>query len=409
METPIFLDPNNPFIRKTLERRLGRAGVSPDVKPGQGNEAIKGLLDKHKWKMLRRMPGAHSGNTWSAMKLLNQGLKQGGFGTSGQQSSKPTLVQSAVRKPLEWGFGKENVDNAAVGLEYFSKNKDDILESAELLRQNKDRIKQVSGYLNKFDQYKDYLDPEKWKGFLSQGVGSLSKLIGGGGSGILALLQMLYNGMTGWGQNNPKTTAYMDPLTGSGYAAQQHLDRMRREDGLHQIAQTLQQRERKMAELKTVDWLDIALQGSKQFHQKKAASGDGTISPDVITKGYTALSGALKNVSARARRHDTNNPYSPLLDKTAEYIGQGFPGEVACVMASGGNEKIAEQVAPFLYACAQDILCACVNESYAHKVAEYKKAKAAHMAATKAAAQPSALSTTAAVKAAAAAILAAKK
>lgn len=68
-------------------------------------------------------------------------------------------------------------------------------------------------------------------------------------------------------------------------------------------------------QLSNRDQLDIAINGSQQYHAK-AASADGNIPPDPVLDGHREMAIQLKGLAR-------------LFDKTAEYVQQGYPAKVA--------------------------------------------------------------------------------
>ncbi len=63
------------------------------------------------------------------------------------------------------------------------------------------------------------------------------------------------------------------------------------------------------------DQLDIAINGSQQFHAKSASNG-GQVRPDIVIDGHREMAARLQNLSQ-------------LFGKTAEYVAQGYPAKVA--------------------------------------------------------------------------------
>ena len=63
------------------------------------------IVNKAKWKMLGKLPGKNSQNTWSAMKVINKGLQSGTEQTGNEPSALTEnlspYVQNAIAKHVQ--------------------------------------------------------------------------------------------------------------------------------------------------------------------------------------------------------------------------------------------------------------------------------------------------------------------
>ena len=107
------------------------------------------------------------------------------------------------------------------------------------------------------------------------------------------------------------------------------------------------------------DQLDIAINGSKQFHAK-AASTKGDALPDAVIDGHREMATQLKGLAT-------------LFGKTAEYVEQGYPAKIALdhlARESGVDPEYAQKLASSLDDLGELVLKELVLETFESKVRE---------------------------------------
>lgn len=116
--------------------------------------------------------------------------------------------------------------------------------------------------------------------------------------------------------------------------------------------------------------LDIAINGSRQFHAK-AASANGPVQPDTILDGHREMHAQLTGLAA-------------LFGKTAEYVGRGYPARIALdhvASEADVDPEYAEKLASCLDDLGELVLKDLVIETFGNKVRE-KTAQAGPAATT---------------------------
>ena len=112
-------------------------------------------------------------------------------------------------------------------------------------------------------------------------------------------------------------------------------------------------------QLSNRDLLDIAINGSKQFHEK-TASANGNIQPDPVTDGHREMTIQLNGLAA-------------LLNKTAEYVKSGYPVRTALghvATEAGIDPTFTEKVASCIDELGDLVLKEIVVETFQNKVRE---------------------------------------
>ena len=107
------------------------------------------------------------------------------------------------------------------------------------------------------------------------------------------------------------------------------------------------------------DQLDIAINGSQQFHAK-AASAKGDVSPDTVIDGHREIATQLKGLAA-------------LFGKTAEYVEQGYPAKIALdhlAREAKVDPEYAQKLASSLDDLGELVLKELVLETFEGKVRE---------------------------------------
>jgi len=107
--------------------------------------------------------------------------------------------------------------------------------------------------------------------------------------------------------------------------------------------------------------LDIAINGSPQFHAK-SASTDGTMAPDTVLPGHEEMAVQLQGLSL-------------LLGKTAEYVAEGFPAKVALSHLCEQNKvfpEYLEKLAALMDATGEYVLREMVDHSYRQNLAGFQ-------------------------------------
>jgi len=107
------------------------------------------------------------------------------------------------------------------------------------------------------------------------------------------------------------------------------------------------------------DQIDIAINGSKQFHAK-AASGQGDILPDIVTDAHQTMATQLLGLAR-------------LFDKAAGYVTSGYPAKVAVThiaSEAGVDPDYVLKLASSLDDLGELVLQELVLDTFNHKVRE---------------------------------------
>ena len=107
--------------------------------------------------------------------------------------------------------------------------------------------------------------------------------------------------------------------------------------------------------------LDIAINGSPQFHAK-SATADGTMAPDTVLPGHEEMAVQLQGLSL-------------LIGKTAEYVAKGFPAKVALTHLCEQNKvfpEYLEKLAALIDETGEYVLREMVDHSYRRNLAGFQ-------------------------------------
>jgi hypothetical protein len=119
-------------------------------------------------------------------------------------------------------------------------------------------------------------------------------------------------------------------------------------------------------QLSTRDLIDIAINGSQQFHTKSASSNDGQLQPDPVTNGHVELARQFQGLAT-------------LYTKAASYIEQGYPAKLALTSVAdeaGIDSEFSQKLASALDELGEQLLKECVAQTYQNKVASLQKTAA---------------------------------
>ena len=112
-------------------------------------------------------------------------------------------------------------------------------------------------------------------------------------------------------------------------------------------------------QLSNRDLIDIAINGSKQFHEK-TASAKGEIQPDPVTDGHQEMTVQLNGLAS-------------LLNKTADYVKGGYPVRTALAHVAGEagiDPTFTEKVASCIDDLGDLVLKEIVIKTFQNKVRE---------------------------------------
>ena len=126
--------------------------------------------------------------------------------------------------------------------------------------------------------------------------------------------------------------------------------------------------------LKARDFIDIAINGSKQFHNQKSASAE-TTKPDPVLQSHVAVADRLVKAAAVLKQQEPNNGYAPMLQEVAKYVLKGIPAKTAMYTAAGGSQQIAGPMYVLADGIADDLLKESIAASYQQKLAAFKAKK----------------------------------
>jgi len=119
--------------------------------------------------------------------------------------------------------------------------------------------------------------------------------------------------------------------------------------------------------LSSRDQLDIAINGSKQFHAK-AASAKEEVQPDAVNDGHREMAIQLKGLAH-------------LFDKTAEYVESGYPAKAAVAHIAGESgvesdyvQKLGSYLDDLGDLVLRDLVLDTFNQKVQEKTAQAKPA-----------------------------------
>jgi hypothetical protein len=126
--------------------------------------------------------------------------------------------------------------------------------------------------------------------------------------------------------------------------------------------------------LTTREALDVAINGSRQFHQK-IASADGPIVLDEVLNSHLAVADQLIKAAQWLQQQEADNPHVPLLQETAHQVRRGMPAKSAMFMAAGGSESIAQKLYPIADNIGTELLRERILATFAQKKAAFLEQK----------------------------------
>jgi hypothetical protein len=128
--------------------------------------------------------------------------------------------------------------------------------------------------------------------------------------------------------------------------------------------------------LKNRDAIDIAINGSQQFHQKSASAGDN-VTLDPPLGSHAAISDMLIKSAEWLEQQEPKNTNALFLRAAADRVRIGVPAKIAMYAVTGGNKEIAAPLFALADAIGDDVLGDYIIATYQQKVAEWKEKKRA--------------------------------
>jgi hypothetical protein len=111
-----------------------------------------------------------------------------------------------------------------------------------------------------------------------------------------------------------------------------------------------------MSRLSDKDAMNIALEGSRQFHAKNASAvSTAQYRPDPVLKSHQYLAQGMYNTAQELAYSEPHNVLANYLAKAASYVAQGYPAKTACYSVTR-DRHAAEKLAYASDQIANDIL-----------------------------------------------------
>jgi hypothetical protein len=120
--------------------------------------------------------------------------------------------------------------------------------------------------------------------------------------------------------------------------------------------------------------MEIALNGSKEYHAKTASTGKYT--PDKRLNAHVQLAARMNKLACALKQKTPDSPFIVPLQKSAEFIDQGYPAsDVISTIFS--DKEMAKEAGLFVEDVAVDIVSDSVLNAFRQKVTAYSKTASA--------------------------------
>ena len=404
MPIPTFdAAPTNSFLQNAHKKRFLQQGVPvPEEEEGESNVANKSvasLMGKQKWKMLKNIPGKHSGNTWQMMGFLNKGM------TPMNKSAEGLTIKVAK---IPWGqlgkgalsmgknFGKNTIKEvkqrpvSTVGLP---------LGGYYLYSQMGNKVDNIQNHLGGMGESISGAANEM--GDLARegraaindfrnGVKPWQDMLGGIGRGIAGTFGMQGYNRPQWQQNAFNSGQQMynkatDPETGIVGVVNQQVQQ-KYQQFIEWLAQLMEKtsampttasgtKEAGLTIRTPFAALQIALNGSEQFQKQASANA-----PDTLLKAHLSLADEMEKCAGYFLTQEIVRPFAIPFRKAADMVRQGYPAKTAMFVCLGKNEKLAAPTHQVLHRMAAEVLMREVSKTYQRKEAEQLKKKSRNAA-----------------------------
>jgi hypothetical protein len=132
------------------------------------------------------------------------------------------------------------------------------------------------------------------------------------------------------------------------------------------------------------DALNIAINGSDAYRQKVASAAPNTpLQPDTALNVHAIMQNELVKTANAIREETPDAPIIETLNKIAEYIGKGYPANVAASYVVGNDRALCDKLAGFFTDTGNALLQKFVVADYQNRLKAYKEQKAAAVVAAK--------------------------
>ena len=398
--------PTNEFLQDARRRYFAKRGIElpkEETNSGENGSMASALANKQKWKMLKNMPGKHSGNTWQAMGVLNKGLPSmgktaaGGVAMGAMRGAARTRVPTSTQRRVATSptatqpaaapgrnYAKDYGVPTAMGAGLIGTN----MHASHLADKAMNRTENMIGNVN-----------NQWMGLAERGIdqgvnafnqqaenfrqtidplANLNRGLSAIGTGLMSIPGILKNKYNSLAQQiqNPQTDPNADLGMTWWEQNQQMMRRRRRQMELEQLLNQGQEpwkmagyspKQRNMRT--TFDALQVALNGSEQF-QKSASAGEKE-TPDTLLRAHLRFADEMEKAAEYFATQENARPFAKPFKEAAAMVRKGYPAKTAMGKVLRAEQKLAAQATPVLERMASELLKREVARSYQKKVAAH--------------------------------------
>jgi len=337
---------SNPLIQEAYNRYFLKNNVpppEPEKDNTGGNDIANSLLSKQKWKMLKSIPGSHSGNTWQTMKAINTGLSP--------LTKQANAAAAAGRIP--WGriaagtgIAAAGTGAAVAGVNHIGNRaenaaRDQINQRLDpVLNEGRELIQQIKPVVQSIQNTSDQIGnaANQW-GRTGQSVNTAiqpyADMLGSFGRGTAGIFgmqgyespqwyQQLIEFLTNLFRRQPAAnTNEQPPMTKT------------------QSYSYFKKGEMMTRELNSREALYVAINGSEEF-QKQASTG--VIVPEKPLNAHLALAERMQGIATKLAASEPAREFAVTLQKAAQKVAEGYPAAQTIETCFGRNTKAAEAI-----------------------------------------------------------------
>ena len=391
--------PTNSFLQNAHKKRFLQQGMPFPEEESTAGSRLKpaaSLLNKQKWKMLKSLPGKHSGNTWQMMGALNTGLAP-----MKKNAESAEVKEAGIGKMVPWVLGGGAAAGITAGTAYGA-NKALGMGKNFVKREVKSLNDRIDGVQRDvMNQVTPVLDSAK--GVMDQGQQAIGQvrqtaqdfqnafkpwadMVSGLGRGLAGTFGMQGYARPQWQRDAANYSRQMynkatDPETGivgttTRYTEQQYQQLM---DLLANLFGRTKQgsytKEGEIPMLTTFDAIHIAINGSEQFQKRASATVPNV--PDTRLKAHIAVAEEMEKCAEHFSTQPKIQAFTAPFHKAAGMVRKGYPAITAMYESLGRNQKLAEQVVPVLRQIGGTLLGREISKTYQKKAAAHLAKKKA--------------------------------